>query len=97
MCKHSTDDIYTVHQSITYTDILKTLGLFSYNRKGNPESVHKAEEAEIIKQDTLSSSKGIKIRKKNKYISEYATNKICKCNKSSMENSYCTTSTNYIT
>ncbi len=35
-------------------DILKTLGLFRYNRKGNPESIKKAEEAEIIKQDTLS-------------------------------------------
>ncbi|MFN9999901.1 MAG: hypothetical protein ACK559_02120, partial [bacterium] len=34
--------------------ILKTLGLFRYNRKGNPESVHKTKEAEIMKQDTLS-------------------------------------------
>jgi hypothetical protein len=54
MRKLSMDEFITLLPTHFDTDILKTLGLFRYNRKGNPESVHKAEEAEIIKQDTLS-------------------------------------------
>jgi hypothetical protein len=48
------DEFITLLPTHFDADILKTLGLFRYNRKGNPESVKKAEEAEIIKQDTLS-------------------------------------------
>ncbi len=48
------DEFITLLPTHFDNDILKTLGLFRYNRKGNPESIKKAEEAEIIKQDTLS-------------------------------------------
>jgi hypothetical protein len=54
MQKLSMDEFITLLPTHFDADILKTLGLFRYNRKGNPESVNKAEEAEIIKQDTLS-------------------------------------------
>ncbi|MFN9910919.1 MAG: hypothetical protein ACK56F_33245, partial [bacterium] len=54
MRKLSMDEFITLLPTHFDADILKKLGLFRYNRKGNPESVHKTEEAEIIKQDTLS-------------------------------------------
>jgi dUTPase len=54
MRKLSMDEFITLLPTHFDADILKTLGLFRYNRKGNPESIKKAEEAEIIKQDTLS-------------------------------------------
>ena len=54
MRKLSMDEFITLLPTHFDADILKTLGLFRYNRKGNPESIEKAEEAEIIKQDTLS-------------------------------------------
>ena len=54
MRKLSMDEFITLLPTHFDNDILKTLGLFRYNRKGNPESVKKAEETEIINQDTLS-------------------------------------------
>ena len=53
MRKLSMDEFITLLPTHFDADILKTLGLFRYNRKGNPESVKKAEETEIIKQDTV--------------------------------------------
>jgi hypothetical protein len=46
------DEFITLLPTHFDNDILKTLGLFRYNRKGNPESIKKAEETEIINQDT---------------------------------------------
>ena len=54
MRKLSMDEFITLLPTHFDNDILKTLGLFRYNRKGNPESIKKVEEAEIIKQDSLS-------------------------------------------
>jgi hypothetical protein len=54
MRKLSMDEFITLLPTHFDNDILKTLGLFRYNRKGNPESIKKAEETEIINQDTLS-------------------------------------------
>ncbi len=54
MRKLSMDEFITLLPTHFDNDILKTLGLFRYNRKGNPESIQKAEETEIINQDTLS-------------------------------------------
>jgi hypothetical protein len=54
MRKLSMDEFITLLPTHFDADILKTLGLFRYNRKGNPESIKKAEEEEIIKQDKLS-------------------------------------------
>ncbi|MFN9900614.1 MAG: hypothetical protein ACK55Z_17895, partial [bacterium] len=54
MRKLSMDEFITILPTHFDNDILKTLGLFLYNRKGNPESIKKAEENDIIKLDTLS-------------------------------------------
>jgi hypothetical protein len=54
MRKLSMDEFITLLPTHFDNDILKTLGLFRYNRKGNPESIKKAEENDIIKLDTLS-------------------------------------------
>jgi hypothetical protein len=48
------DEFITLLPTHFDNDILKTLGLFRYNKKGNPESIKKAEETKIINQDTLS-------------------------------------------
>ncbi len=119
------DEFITLLPTHFDADILKTLGLFRYNRKGNPESVKKAEEAKIMKQDTLAEGKqderqepdncscsntndteefspqAARIlrsgRKINISVNTLQNNKICECNKSSMENSNSTTSANYNT
>jgi hypothetical protein len=54
MRKLSMDEFITLLPTHFDNEILKTLGLFRYNRKGNPESIKKAEENDIIKLDTLS-------------------------------------------
>ena len=51
MRKLSMDEFITLLPTHFDNDILKTLGLFLYNRKGNPETIKKAEETEITNQD----------------------------------------------
>jgi hypothetical protein len=52
MRKLSMDEFITLLPTHFDNDILKTLGLFRYNRKGNPETIKKTEETKIINQDT---------------------------------------------
>jgi hypothetical protein len=52
MRKLSMDEFITLLPTHFDDDILKTLGLFRYNRKGNPETIKKTDETEIINQDT---------------------------------------------
>ena len=46
------DEFITLLPTHFDNEILKTLRLFRYNRKGNPETIKKAEETEIINQGT---------------------------------------------